>query len=67
VSMRRCLSCFTQGTWGAMTDFGSVVQIGRLPEAAGQLGGVAVPAAVVDSASRREAVDISGTEEALAM
>jgi hypothetical protein len=50
-----------------MTDFGSVVQIGRLPEASGPLGGIAVMAAVVDSASRREAVDISGTEEALAM
>jgi hypothetical protein len=67
VSMRRCLSCFTQGTWGAMTDFGSVVQIGRLPEASGPLGGIAVMAAVVVSATRREPVDISGTEEALAM
>ncbi len=50
-----------------MTDFGSVVQIGRLPEDSGQLGSIAVIAAVVDSARRREPVDISGTEEALAI
>jgi hypothetical protein len=50
-----------------MTDFGNVVQIGRLPEASGQLGSITVMAAVVDSATRREPVDMSGTEEALAM
>ncbi len=32
-----------------------------------QLGGIAVMAAVVDSTTRREPVDMSGTEEALAM
>jgi hypothetical protein len=50
-----------------MTDFGNVVHIGRLPEASGQRGSIAVMAAVGDSATWREPVDMSGTEEVLAM
>jgi len=55
------------GTWGAITDFGNIVQIGPLQEASGQLGSIALMVAVVDSATRWEPVDTTGTEEALAM
>ena len=55
------------GTWGALPEFGNVVQISHIQEASGQLGSIALMASVVDSATRREPVDAFGTEEALAM
>jgi hypothetical protein len=55
------------GTWGALPEFGNVVPISHLHEASGQLGSIALMAGAVDSATRREPVDTSGTEEALAM
>ena len=57
------------GTWGTLTEFASAIQAGRQPESSGRdnLGSIALMTAAVESATRRDSVVISGTEEALAI
>ena len=57
------------GTLGTLTEFASAVQTGRQPESSGHdnLGSIALMTAAVESATRRDSVTISGTEEALAV
>ena len=57
------------GTLGTLTEFASSVQTGRQPESSGRdnLGSIALMTAAVESATRRDSVTISGTEEALAV
>src|SRR5437879_13723401 len=54
------------GTLGTLTEFASAVQTGRQPESSGRdnLGSIALMTAAVESATRRDSVAISGTEEA---
>jgi predicted dehydrogenase len=57
------------GGWGTLSEFADAVQMGRPPETSGRnnLGTIALMDAAVDSASRRQPVEIIGTEKALAI
>ncbi len=57
------------GTWGTLTEFANAIHQGREPETSGRnnLGTIALMAAAVESAARREPVVIYQAGEALAI